>query len=335
MKLRNALRSTVRLGAFSALALASLAAIGCNRNKQDAILKTQEGDKTKKADLDGAIAQYQEATQLDPANQMIWERLGQAYKDKPDWPKMAEAYASAIKADTDAHQGKPTHANYFAWRGYALEQQAKKKPGADDAAGHVQLDYKDAEAPYLKCIELDPNYADCYFELGNVYLWMDNEQKSLEYYTKAIQHDPTQVKYYGPLAQLYTNLGYEKEAEQVLKEEQSFAKPDDTDPENRKFMANNDIRMAQILQNRGDAQGAVKQLEAARAVAPQESSEAVLVLYALGNAYANLDPPKKQEAIDNLKGFNVRACKGPKAKMFKVECATLQSRVSALGGTLQ
>jgi tetratricopeptide (TPR) repeat protein len=326
MKLRTALIT-------AAIAVTSLA--GCNRNKQDAIIKANEGDKTLKGDLDGAIAAYQEAANMDPSNHLIWNKLAQAYFKKPDWPKAAEAFANAIKADTDAHGGKPTVATYFALRGYALEQQAKKKPGTGASEGSVQLDYKEAEAPYLKCIELDPNYADCYFELGNVYLWMDNEQKSLEYYTKAIQHDPTQVKYYGPLAALYVNLGYEKEAEQVLKESQSFAKPDDPDPENRKAMANDDIFMAQILQNRGDGQGVVKQLEAARAVAPADSSEAVRVLYALGNAYANLDPPKKQDAIDNFKGFNVHACKGPKAAMFKLECATLQSRVSELGGTLQ
>jgi tetratricopeptide (TPR) repeat protein len=321
--------------AFFAITFASLFATGCNRNKQDAIIKANEGDKTLKADVDGAIAQYQEASNLDPTNHQIWNKLAQAYFKKPDWPKAAEAFAGAIKADTDAHGGKPTVATYFALRGYALEQQAKKRPDTGDSAGHIQLDYKDAEAPYLKCIELDPNYADCYFELGNVYLWMDNEQKSLEYYTKAIQHDPTQVKYYGPLAVLYSNLGYPKEAEQVLKEEQGFAKPDDTDADNRKAMANCDMLLGQILQDRGDFTGAVKQFEAARTIAPGESSEAVTVLYALGNAYANLDPPEKQKAIDNLKGFNVRACKGPKAKLFKVECATLQSRVSGLGGTLQ
>jgi len=318
-----------------AAALVSAGATGCNRNKQDAIIKANEGDKTLKGDLDGAITQYQEAANMDPANHLIWNKLAQAYLKKPDWAKAAEAFASAIKADTDTHGGKPTYATYFALRGYALEQQAKKKPGSGDSAGKVQLDYKDSEAPYLKCIEIDPNYADCYFELGNVYLWMDNEQKSLEYYTKAIQHDPTQVKYYGPLAELYMNLGYEKEAESVLKEAQSFAKPDDPDPENRKHMADNDVRMANILQNRGDTQGVITQLEAARQVAPGDSPEAVRVLYALGNAYANLPTPKKQDAIDNLKGFYIHGCKGPKAALFKLECQTVQSRVSALGGTLQ
>jgi len=339
MKVRSMLRSHATSHLLRRLvvatALLSVGAVGCNRNKQDAIIKANEGDKTLKGDLDGAITAYQEAANMDPSNHLIWNKLAQAYLKKPDWAKAAEAFASAIKADTDAHGGKPTYATYFALRGYALEQQAKKKPGSGDSAGHVQLDYKDSEAPYLKCIELDPNYADCYFELGNVYLWMDNEQKSLEHYTKAIQHDPTQVKYYGPLAELYMNLGYQKEAEQVLKEAQSFAKPDDPDPENRKHMADNDVRMANILQDRGDTQGVIKQLEAARAVAPGESPEAVRVLYALGNAYANLDPPKKQDAIDNLKGFYIHGCKGPKAALFKLECATVQSRVSALGGTLQ
>jgi hypothetical protein len=36
-----------------------------------------------------------------------------------------------------------------------------------------------------------------------------------------------------------------------------------------------------------------------------------------------------------LKGFNVRACKGAKAQLYKTECETTQTLVTSLGGTLQ
>ena len=311
-------------------------ASGCTRNKQDAILKANEGDKTIKADVDAAIADYDEASKIDPANQQIWYKLAEAYKKKPDWAKAAESYAGAIKADTDAHQGKPTFAVYYAGLGWAKENQAKKPPAgaAAQPGGGVQIDYKEAEAPDLKCIELDPNFADCYFNLGNVYLWMDNEQKSLEYYTKAIQHDPTQMKYYGPLADLYARLNFMKEEEQVLKEEQAF-EPANPDPDSSKFISVNRQRYGQILKDRGDVKGAVQQFEIARDKAPGDSPQAVTILYALGNAYADLDPPEKQKALENLKAFYQRACKGPKAALYKLECGTIQSRVSQLGGTLQ
>jgi tetratricopeptide (TPR) repeat protein len=326
------------------LAASNLFLTGCNRNKQDAIIKANEGDKAIKADVDAAISAYDEATHIDPSNHLIWNKLAQAYWKKPDWAKAAEAFGGAIKADADAHGGKPTFASYQAGLGYAKEMQSPAKKKASPASGGAAstlLDVKEAEAPYLKCIELDPNYADCYFELGNVYLWMDKEQQALEYYTKAIQHDPTKVQYYGPLADLYIALNYEKEAETVLKEEQAFeaAAMADTDglkaAEAAKNVANNRMRLGNLLQQHGDVKGAITQLEVAKDKAPPEAGEAVLVLYALGNAYADQDPPEKQKAVDNLKGFYARACKGPKAALYKVECATISSRVSKLGGTLQ
>jgi hypothetical protein len=50
-----------------------------------------------------------------------------------------------------------------------------------------------------------------------------------------------------------------------------------------------------------------------------------LILYSLGVAYADLKEPKKQAAIDNLKGFEARFCKGPRKKEFEDECDTATS----------
>lgn len=304
MKLRNLLITMLSLG--------SLLGSGCNRNRQDAILMANEADKSVKVDVQSAIEKYEQATKLDPNSHLIWNKLAQAYRRKDDWAKMAEALGQATKVDG-------SWANYWADWGYALEQQAKK--------GTIK--YEEAKAPYTKCIEVDTNYADCYHQLGNVYLWTDDEQKSLEFYTKAIEHDPTQLRFYGPLAELYINLGYMKEAEQVLKEAKSFAKAGD------KVLFGVHVLHARVLQDRGDLVEQVKELEAAKGVAPTEGPEAVQILYSLGSTYAKLTPPRKQEAIEMLKGFHVRACKGNKKKTYDVECNTANTLVTALGGTLQ
>jgi len=292
--------------------------VGCSRNRQDAILIANEGDKAVKVDIEGAIAKYEEATRLDPENHHIWYKLALAHRKKEDWPKMAEALAGAIRGD-EKNPDDGTFASYHAERGYALEQQAKKKA----------LSYEEAKQPYSKCIELDPNYADCYHQLGNVYLWTDDEQKALEFYTKAIQHNPEELRYYGPLAELYLNLGYFAEAEQVLKEAKSFGKSGD------RLLWGVHVLMSRVLQERNDLNGMVAELEAAKAVAPSDGPEAVQILFSLGSTYAQLDPPRKQEAIQMLKGFSARACRGNKAEAYKVECETSRTLVTKLGGTLQ
>lgn len=299
------------------LVLGLLNLAGCDRNRQDAIIIANEADKSVKVDANAAIQKYEEATRLDPKNHFIWNKLGQAYRKLENWPKMAEALNEASKVDG-------TWASYWADRGYALEMQARKKT----------ISYEEAKAPYNKCIEVDTNYADCYHQLGNVYLWTDDEQKALEHYTKAIEHDPTQLRYYGPLADLYIRLGYVKEAEQVLKEAKSFA--GGAAPDQKKLLVGIHVLAADVAQTKGDMNEQVKELEAAKAAAPDDSAEAVQILFSLGSTYAKLNPPRKQEAIEMLKGFHARACKGQKKELYKTECETTSTIVTKdLGGTLQ
>ncbi len=299
-----------------ALVAASTIASGCSRARQDAILRANEADKVRKVDREAAIAKLEEATRLDPSNHHIWYKLSAVYREKEDWPKTAEALQNAISAD-EKTKDDGTFATYFAERGYAIEQQAKKD----------KTKYEEAKAPYLKCIEVDSHYADCYHQLGNVYLWTDDEQKALEYYSKAIENDPKELRYYAPLADLYIALNYTKEAEVVLKEAKQHAAPND------KLLWGIHVRMAEVLMDRGDMQGAVTELEAAKAIPTGEGPEAVLILYSLGGVYAELN--RGQEAKELLKGFYLRACKGAKAKDFVNECEVAKARVVALGGTLQ
>ncbi|HTJ82292.1 MAG TPA: tetratricopeptide repeat protein [Polyangiaceae bacterium] len=302
----------------ASFALCTLSA--CTRSKQDAILRANEAEKMRKTDKEGAIAKLQEATQLDRDNHNIWHRLGELQRDKEDWKEMAAAYGEAIAAaERTSKDKKCAWASYYAARGDALLQQAKKKT----------ISYEEAKEPYTKCVEIDPNYADCYHQLGNVYLWTDDEQKSIEFYTKAIEHNPDELRYYGPLAELYINLGYMKEAEQVLKEAKTRGKPDD------KMMWGVHVLMAGVLQDRNDMAGAISELEAAKAIPTGEGPESVITLYNLGSLYAQVEPPRKQEAIEMLKGFSLRACKGQKAQQFQVECETARSLVTKLGGSLQ
>src|SRR5277367_2579659 len=178
----------MKLGAFvfsASLVAASLLGAGCSRNRQEAVLKANEGDQSVKLNVEGAINSYDQATKLDPTNHKIFFKLAMAYRKKEDWDKVASTLARAT-------QLAPKYANYWFERGYALEQLARKKT----------VPWEEAKEPLQKCIENDPNFADCYEELGNVFLWTDDEQKALENYNKAVEHDPNNIGYYTMLAGL-------------------------------------------------------------------------------------------------------------------------------------
>jgi tetratricopeptide (TPR) repeat protein len=311
----------MKLGAFvvsTALVAASLLGTGCSRNRQEAVILANKGDQEVKLNVDGAINSYDQATRLDPTNHRIFFKLALAYKKKEDWDKVASTLARAT-------QLAPKYANYWLERGYALAQQARKKT----------VPWEESKDPLQKCIENDPNYAECYEELGTAFLWTDDEQKALENYNKAVEHDPANIAYYTMLAGFYIELGYFKEAEQVLKEAKSFVKPDEKDKDRLKAVYNMHVLMAKVYQERDSMAEAVTELEAAKAVAPSEGPETILILWNLGSTYASMKPPKSAEAIAMLKGFSSRACKGAKAATYKSECEQTQALVSKLGGTLQ
>jgi tetratricopeptide (TPR) repeat protein len=294
------------------VAASVLLVAGCSRNRQEAVIKSNEGDKAVAINPEGAIAKYEEAVQLDPSNHRIFFKLAMAQKKKEDWDKVASTLARAT-------QLAPKFANYWFERGWALEQLAKKKT----------VQWEETKEPFQKCIENDPNYAECYEQLGFAFLWTDDEQKALDNFTKAIEHDPHNIAYYAALSDLYIRLGYMKEAESVLQQAKTMAKPGD------KALYGVHVLLSEVLQDKGDSPGQVTELELAKAAAPAEGPEAVQILYSLGSTYATLSPPRTQEAIAMLKGFNARACKGSKAASYKVECETASTLVAKLHGTLQ
>jgi tetratricopeptide (TPR) repeat protein len=309
----------MKLGAFVLAAVAVTGGVlgqGCSRNRQEAVLMATKGDQEVKVNVDGAINDYEQATRLDPTNHRILFKLAMAYRKKEDWDKVASTLARAASL-------APQYANYWFERGYAIEMQARKK---------VVASFEEAREPFQKCVEHDSNYAECYEELGNVFLYTDDEPNALQNYTKAVEHDPSNLSYYNVLADLYIRLGYMTQAEQVLKEAKSFLKPSDKSQAKANFGVH--MLLAQVYQDRGSQAEQVAELEAAKAAAP-EGAEAIQILFALGSTYALLPQPRSAEAIQMLRGFNARACKGAKAQTYRTECETTQTLVAKLGGTLQ
>ena len=289
------------------LAVTTLIGSGCSRHRQEAILLSNQGDNIVELDPNGAIQKYEQATQLDPANHYILYKLAKAYKKKEEWDKVASTLARA----TDL---APTYGNYWFERGWALTKQAEKGT----------ITYEDCKEPYKKCIETDPNKDECYAQLGIAYLWTDDEQKALANYTKSIEHRGDNIDYYTRLADLYIRLSLETEAEKVLNAAKAIAEPRD------KRLYNVHTLLAGIYRDRHQVERMVAEFEAAKAVKGEDPG----LLFNLGMAYSKLKPPKKAEALQMLKGFSARACKGKHAATYKVQCeqsAAAQQRLRGAG----
>lgn len=307
MNLRSVSRVVVGvLGVCSVLAIT-----GCSRDHIEAINLSNEGDKAFKVNVEGAISKYEQATQLDPTNHAILWKLAKAYERKEDWDKVASTASRAV-------QIAPEFANYWYKRGYAMMQLAR--------AGDKDR-YEEAKEPLKKCIEKDPNFAECYHELAEANLWTDDLQGAVENYSKSIEHDPTIGYFYPPLADIYVTLRLYDEAEKVLNEAVRLLEPTE---KNANYLHGAYVLLAKVKQAKGDTAGMISSLEKASELGGDKHPEDK---FFLGAAYATKDPPDKEKAVRLLNSFSKTSCRGAKAKEFKEQCTASQDLIQKLGGS--
>ena len=306
------MRSLTKLVFATTGAVWALASVtGCSRDHIEAINLANEADRMVKVNVEGAIQKFEEAIQRDTTNHRILHKLSNAYEKKEDWDKMASTMSRAI-------QVAPEFADYWFKRGYALVKQAEA--GNPDA-------YEEAKEPLKKCIEKDPNYAECYYFLGQAYLWTRNDQEALTNYTKAIEHDPmNHAMFYPPLGELYVNLKFYKEAEQVLQEGTRYIRPSE---ENNSNLYGMYVLLFEVAQAKDDKPSMLAAMEKAQEVAGEKHPE---IAFNLGSTYAVMDPPQKEKAVRLLGSFAKRVCRGAQSQKYKEQCETAQSLVQKLGG---
>jgi len=306
------------LALVAATVLVATASVGCSRNNIEAVNLANEGDQAKSANIDEAISKYDQATKLDADNPRIWWKLVLAYEKKEDWQKMATAASHAEEAAEKA-DGKKAHADYYFRQGYALEQLA-------EAGGS----WADAKAPFLEAIQIDANYGQAYGELAWVLIHLDDEAGAMQNWTKALQVQPDQTQYYVTLADEYRRLMFWDQEEQVLREGLSFATEDD------KHVFNMHTLLGDEYETKGDFARAVTEYEAAKkSCESNKCNDHKEAYFYLGSAYAELNPPKKNEAVQQLQSFWKITCKGASAKSYADQCAQSQEIARRVGGTLQ
>ena len=134
--------------------------------------------------------------------------------------ELARSKSFAEKADADKADAEKA----FAEKAFAEKAEAAEKAAIDqiiltkaynketDALSatdwfqkgykaQIDKEYDKAISFYLRYIELDPDYAIAYYNLGNAYYDQGNHTKAIESYKKAIELNPDD-------AQAYYNLGY-------------------------------------------------------------------------------------------------------------------------------
>ena len=281
---------------------------GCSRDHIKAIELANAGDQAISVNVAGAIQKYEEATRLDPTNHRIFWKLANAYQKQEEWDKMASTLGRAAQA-------APEFANYWFRNGYALMRLA---------AGGNMDSYEEAKKPLKTCIEKDPNFAECYYWLGEALLWTGDEQGAIEYYNKAIEHDPTVAMFYAPLGDIYITLKFYDEAEKVLTEGTKLVAPTESA---RDHLYNMYTLLSVVYQAKGDDANRLSVLEKADSIAGESHPENS---FNLGSTYAVMG--QKEKAIRLLKSFNKRACRSKKAaKQFKAQCEQSAALVQQLG----
>jgi tetratricopeptide (TPR) repeat protein len=303
----------------SAAAVATVALAACSRNNIEAVNLANEGDQAKGSNIDDAISKYDQATKLDPDNARIWWKLALAYQKKEDWPKTVSACTKAQEAAEKAEK-KKTHADYYFTQGYALTQIADKGDGP----------WADAKAPFQTAIQIDANLGKAYGELAMVLLHADDESGAIQNWSKALEVQPDETQYYVLLADEYRRLMFYDQEEQVLREGLSFTKEDD------KHLFNMHALLGDLYETRGNFAQAVTEYEAAKkSCDSNKCNDHKEAYFYLGAAYSEVNPPKKDQAIQQLQSFWKITCKGALAAKFGDQCAQSQEIVRRMGGSLQ
>ncbi len=156
-----------------------------------------------------AAVYYEEALRYDPRSAAYWVQFGHALKESGD-PVLAEAaYRKALviePGNADTHLQLGHVLKTLSQSREALESYAKAHELAPEVEiirkefaahlvqhGHTLKESGDpahAESAYRAAINLEPNSADTYLQLGHVLKILERSREALESYATAYELDP-------------------------------------------------------------------------------------------------------------------------------------------------
>ena len=217
-------------------------------------VKLREGNKFRDEGNHGRAAElFTEAIELNPENFLAWNNRGWAYAEQREYKRAMEDFNKAI--ELNANSEFP-----YLGRGWVYNQQKK---------------FAEAVKEYSKAIELNPKYAISWNNRGAAKSWLNQMREAVADYNKAVELNPSYAKAYENRGKAYSALGdYEKSAEDRQRSEQLKWSNKHADKA---------IEKALELQKRGDFKGALKLLNDAAKLYPDNQ----YVYVNRGNIYSD------------------------------------------------
>lgn len=136
-------------------------------------------------DVDGAMADYNQAIAIDPKHANAYNGRGNAYQDKGDVDRAMADYNQAVAID-------PKHANAYNGRGNAYQRKG---------------DIDRAIADYDQAIALDPRLVRAYGNRGNAFQRKGDIERAIADYNQAIAIDPRLATAYNARGNAYRSKG--------------------------------------------------------------------------------------------------------------------------------
>jgi len=154
------------------------------------ILAAREGN------TDLAIQHFQRALQIDPDHSVALQNLGNAYRQKKDWPQAKRALEKALSLNPD-----DAEANYNLAMVYAQQNDS------DRAYEYLQ-----------KALAARPAYPEALNNLGILYLRTRRPDEAKKSFSESIRVAPTYDQAYLNLARIYSIEGNREKAKAVLQQ---------------------------------------------------------------------------------------------------------------------
>ena len=233
----------------------------------------------KASQVQGNLAQakhwYTKALEIQPNFAEVYTNLATLYAQEKDWERALVCYQKATEAqvkNTTSTKDERTVLScdvddievyiqgaeaFFGQRKFeqaaaACQRVIKVKPDARaykiwGNARQAQGKVEEAKNWYGKAIEIDPDFAEAYTNLGTLYAQEQQWQPAIGCYQKAIALQPNLASTYRNLARVWTQMGQLSEADECWFKAYSL-EPAKATPEEHIHLGDNFLRQNQVTQ---------------------------------------------------------------------------------------
>ncbi len=274
--------------------------------RQKAEKLVNQGDQIANLDPNGAIEMYQQAEALAPDDHQIAFKLAKVYVRKEEWKDAAAAMKRALAL-------APDNASYWYELGFAQEQQAIASKTSFNAC----------RASYQTCVALDKMAHACRHRLGLVHRRLGNEDQAAWHFAAAVALQPNNTGYSVALAQMQLSLNRNVAAQKTIEHAQQRTVPNDP------LAVSLLLLLAAVHHRAGATRERIDALERAHALGGHRDP---ILLFILGRAHSESTPPRRSEALQMLRGFVKRGCRGARAREYARACSEARQLIGKLRG---